>query len=239
MKKTVMTLSLLAFAGCFTIFESEYPAVEMTAAGNADVKVQISGFEASVTTYEVLYGYETSYRYHHYYGRRHSYGYWGPSTVMTETYVPQTRMTSAYIDRATEILELNGFNPKTEKPEYRIEVKFGGPFVSDSERAAEAAWNIFSLLTADYGVHTWTAKLKIYDVASGKLLMHHDYSGATLRLYGADSPVQPRGIGQDFNELNAELVPDGAYRPRHGRCDGVPCSAGKVRKGGVTEGIWH
>ena len=176
MKKTIMALSMLAFAGCFTIFESEYPAVEMASAGNADVKVQLSGFEAAVTTYEILYGYETSYRYHHYYGYRRNYGYWGPSTVMTETYVPQTRATSAYIDRATEILELNGFNPKTDKPEYRIEVKFGGPFVSDGDRAAEAAWTIFSLLTADYGVHTWTAKLKIYDVATGKLLMHYDYS---------------------------------------------------------------
>jgi hypothetical protein len=176
MKKTIMALSMLAFAGCFTIFESEYPAVEMASAGNADVKVQLSGFEAAVTTYEVLYGYETSYRYHHYYGYRRNYGYWGPSTVMTETYVPQTRATSAYIDRATEILELNGFNAKTDKPEYRVEVKFDGPFVSDGERAAEAAWTIFSLLTADYGVHTWTAKLKIYDVATGKLLMHYDYS---------------------------------------------------------------
>ena len=174
MKKTIMTLSMLAFAGCFTIFESEYPAVEMSSAGNADIKVQLSGFEASVTTYQVLYGYETTYRYH--YGYRRHYGYWGPSTVMTETYVPQTRATSAYIDRATEILELNGFNPKTDKPKFRIEVKFGGPFVSDGERAAEAAWTIFSLLTADYGVHTWTAKLKIYDVATGKLLMHYDYS---------------------------------------------------------------
>jgi len=146
----------------------------MAAAGNADIKVQLAGFEASVTTYEVVYGYETAYRYH--YGYRRHYGYWGPSTVMTEMYVPQTRPTSSYIDRATEILELNGFNPKTDKPEYRIEVKFDGPFVSDSERAAEAAWTIFSLLTADYGVHTWTAKLKIYEVATGKLLMHYDYS---------------------------------------------------------------
>ena len=39
MKKTIMTLSMLAFAGCFTIFESEYPSVEMASAGNADVKV--------------------------------------------------------------------------------------------------------------------------------------------------------------------------------------------------------
>jgi hypothetical protein len=74
MKKTIMALSMLAFAGCFTIFESEYPAVEMASAGNADVKVQLSGFEAAVTTYEVLYGYETSYRYHHYYGYRRNYG---------------------------------------------------------------------------------------------------------------------------------------------------------------------
>lgn len=174
MKKTIMTLSLLAFAGCFTIFESDYPAVEMSSAGNADIKVQLSGFEAFVTTYEVVYGYETAYRYH--YGYRRHYGYWGPSTVMTETYVPQTRATSAFIDRATEILELNGFNSKTDKPEYRIEVKFDGPFVSDGERAAEAAWTVFSLFTADYGVHTWNAKLKVYEVATGKLLMHYDYS---------------------------------------------------------------
>ena len=175
MKKTIMTLSMLAFAGCFTIFESDYPAVEMAAAGNADIKVQLSGFEAAITTYEIVYGYETAYRYHSPY-RRYHYGYWAPSTVMTETYIPQSRPTSAFIDRATEILELNGFNTKTDKPEYRVEVKFDGPFVSDGERAAEAAWTIFSLLTADYGVHTWTAKLKIYDVATGKLLMHYDYS---------------------------------------------------------------
>ena len=71
MKKTIMTLSMLAFAGCFTIFESEYPVVEMAAAGGADIKVQLSGFEAAVTTYEVLYGYETSYRYHYEIGRAH------------------------------------------------------------------------------------------------------------------------------------------------------------------------
>ena len=200
MKKTIMTLSMLAFAGCFTIFESEYPAVEMSSAGNADIKVQLSGFEAAVTTYEVLYGYETSYRYH--YGYRRHYGYWGPSTVMTETYVPQTRATSAYIDRATEILELNGFNPKTDKPKFRIEVKFGGPFVSDGERAAEAAWTIFSLLTADYGVHTWTAKLKIYDVATGKLLMHYDYSERYSALVWGPIPLFS-SAGSDKTSVNS------------------------------------
>ena len=51
MKKTIMTLSLLAFAGCFTIFESDYPAVEMSSAGNADIKVQLSGLRMPAATY--------------------------------------------------------------------------------------------------------------------------------------------------------------------------------------------
>ena len=170
-----MAAAMLAFAGCFTIFESERPQVEMSSSGGADVKVQLAGFEAVVTTYEVLYGYETAYRYHAPYRRYHG-GYWAPSTVMTEMYIPQSRRTPAFIDRATEILELNGFNPRTESPDYRVEVKFDGPFVTDGDRAAAAAWTVFSLLTADYGVHTWTAKLKVYDVATGKLLMHHDYT---------------------------------------------------------------
>lgn len=166
---------MLALAGCFTIYESDYPAVEMSSVGDAGIKVQLAGFEAAFTTYEVVYGYETAYRYHYPRYYRH-YGYWGPSTVMTETYIPQTRATSAYLDRATEILEQNGFNLKTDKPEYRVEVKFAGPFVTNGDRAAEAAWVILSLLTADYSVNAWTAKLKIYDVATGKLLMHYDYS---------------------------------------------------------------
>ena len=73
-------------------------------------------------------------------------------------------------------MEKAGFILRAPSPRYGVEVKFDGPFVSDGERAAEAAWTIFSLLTADYGVNTWTAKLKVYEVATGKLLMHCDYS---------------------------------------------------------------
>ena len=52
MKKTIMALSMLAFAGCFTIFESEYPAVEMASAGNADVK----GEESRVAAHNFDHG---------------------------------------------------------------------------------------------------------------------------------------------------------------------------------------
>jgi hypothetical protein len=32
------------------------------------------------------------------------------------------------------------------------------------------------VFTAGYGTQTWSAKLKIYDIASGKLVYHKDYS---------------------------------------------------------------
>ena len=172
MKRIVLAAALAACAGCFTLYETEYPSVQMSAAGEREISVQLAGFEATVTTYVPVYGYTTYYNYGHPYRR----GYWGPSTIATETYMPQTQTTPFFRDRATEALETSGFNLKSDKPDYRVEVKFGGPLVTDEDRVIEAAWTLLSGLTADYGVQAWTAKLKIYDVATGKLLMHYDYT---------------------------------------------------------------
>lgn len=173
MKRILLAAALAACAGCFTLYETDYPTVQMSAAGGREVSVQLAGFEATVTTYLPVYGYAT--HYHYGYGYRRG-GYWGPTTVATETYLPQTQATSAYRDRATETLETSGFNLRSEKPDFRVEVKFTGPIVTDEDRAVAAAWTLLSALSADYGVQAWTAKLKIYDVATDKLVMHHDYT---------------------------------------------------------------
>ena len=176
MKRLIAAAAVAAMcAGCFTLHESEYPQVENASAGGKDIKVQLAGFEASVTTYATVYGYETVYTHGGYYRHRRGGGYWWPTTVATETYIPQTSKTTAFLDRATEILEVAGFNVKCEKPDYRVEVKFSGPAVSDGDRAVMAAWTLLSLLSADYGVQSWGAKMKIYDVATGKLLLMHEY----------------------------------------------------------------
>ncbi len=167
----MMAAALTACAGCFTMCETPYPEVQMSSVGDGDITVQLAGFEANITTYIPVYGYETYYHYRS--GRRG--GFWGPSTVATQAYLPQTSATTAFMDRATDIFETNGFNLKSEKPDYRVEVKFSGPFVTGEDRGIQAAWTILSLLSADYGVQKWAAKLRIYDIASGKLLMHHDY----------------------------------------------------------------
>ena len=169
-KMSMSAAALFALCGCFVLNQSEYPAVEMSnvASGAA---VRLSGFDATVTTYVPVYGYETVYHMGPY--RRH----WGPyaTTYATETYIPQSVRTNAFIDRAGELLEQSGCLLRTENPDYTVDVKFSGPIVTDGEKAAGAAWTLLTALTADYGCQTWTAKLRIYDAKEGKLLMFSDY----------------------------------------------------------------
>ena len=48
--------------------------------------------------------------------------------------------------------------------------------MTDSEKGMKALWLVLSILTADYSAETWTAKVKIYDNKTGKMVFHRDYS---------------------------------------------------------------
>lgn len=168
---------LLALAGCMTFNETEYPQAPVAAlpAGKT-VALQLSGFDATITTYVPVYGYSTVVAAHPCYGP-HGHYCGGPyaTTIATETYVPQATATTVFRDRAAETLEKCGYLLQTSTPQYRLEVVFAGPFTSDGDTWADFAWNVLTLLTADYETQTWTAKLKIYDVQSGKLIHFRDF----------------------------------------------------------------
>ena len=193
-------------AGCFTVHHSPYPDVRMASLPEGRrMAVQLTGFAATLTTYVPVYGYETVYGYnrgwwHH--GRYYA-GYYGPSTYSTTTYLPQTAPTTAFIERAQEALEGAGFGVNATGATYRVEVKFSGPVVTDGDRTAQALWLILSALSADYGAQTWTARLKIYDVASGDLAMHADYEQkASAAVWGPLPILSPAGSDQtDYNSL--------------------------------------
>ena len=179
MKKLFMLAPALLLAGCFTISQTEMPAVQMTRAPeNRDVKVAVSGFAAMLTEYIPVYGYETVYVDHGWRGRRGRRGWYGGhfETATTETLIPQTRANEAYRLRAQATLEENGFLLRATPADYTVDVTFAGPFVSSSETAAEWAWMLCSALTTEYSVQTWTAKLKIYDNKTGRVLFHQEYS---------------------------------------------------------------
>ena len=177
MKRTaIAAVAAATLTGCFTLKETPYPSTQMSALPDGkSVSVQLKGFKAFVTEYMPVYGYDTVWVEGHPYGR---YG-WAPGhyrTVPSSAYVPYVSDSDAFMQRAKTLAESAGFVTMAQQPDYVVEVAFGGPYVTDSERCVSAMWTLLSILSADYGVQTWTAGLKIYDNRTGKLVFSHDYS---------------------------------------------------------------
>jgi hypothetical protein len=167
--------SITLLSGCFVCSETEFPKARPVALDKGrDVTVQLSGFDAVVTTYVPVYEYGTVFAGRPMACRRRPVCY--TATYANQTYVPQSSTTTAFAERAAETFEKCGYILQSAAPKYRVEVKFGGPFISDGDSAVSAAWSIFTVFTAGYGTQTWSAKLKIYDIASGRLAYHKDYS---------------------------------------------------------------
>lgn len=178
MRRLSMLAPALLLAGCFTISQTEKPVSQMTRAPEGrDVKVSLSGFAATLTELIPVYGYETVYvdrGWHHGRGPGPRGGHF--EVAPAEAYMAQTRANEAYRQRAQATLEENGFLLRATPTDYTVDVTFAGPSITSSEIAAEWAWMLCSILTTEYSVQTWTAKLKIYDNKTGRVLFHEDYS---------------------------------------------------------------
>ena len=58
MKKIICLVPLALLAGCFTLKQTEVPGVQLSHAPEGrDIRVAVSGFEATVTSYIPIYGY--------------------------------------------------------------------------------------------------------------------------------------------------------------------------------------
>ena len=176
-EKSILVAACLTLAGCWTFEQCEYPQTALShVAEGRDVSVRLSGFETTVTTYDSAYSYTTvTEPYHYRDGRGRHYTSWGTSTYRTETLVPRTVPTKVFLDRATESMEKAGFVTRSPSPRFGVEVKFDGPFSEDGDGASMFCWTLFTLFTADRGIKNWNAKLKIYDLSTGKLLLEHSY----------------------------------------------------------------
>lgn len=184
MKKCVLILPLVLLAGCFTLHRLPIEPVQMThAPAGRDIKVAVSGFAATLTQYIPIYSYGTAYvddgPYFYRPGPGPHRGWYGGGhyqTVTTETLVPQTSATDAFVRRAQSHLEENGFLLRAPSPDFTVDVTFGGPFITSDDRSVQFAWMFLSIFSAEYSVQTWTAKLKVYDNKTGRVVLSHDYS---------------------------------------------------------------
>lgn len=176
LKRPVAVLLLAAgLAGCFTVRETEPPqAVVTSAAGGADVSVRLQGFAAELMDYETVYA--TSLVYvPGYWGRRYYHpGY--VETVQTSSSVPYVRPTDAFAERARELFEEGGFILNAPQPDYLVEVRFAGPFEGERGLGLRALWWLCTLFTYDESDVVWTARLRISDNRTGRLLKSEELS---------------------------------------------------------------
>ena len=203
LKMTIASaVAAAALAGCFTLKETPYPETQLTKLPEGkEMAVQLKGFAAHVAEYVSVYGYGPAYPDDHPYGR----GGWGPGPcrpVPSVAYVPQMRESDVFMQRAKTLAESAGFVTMAQQPDYIVDVAFDGPVITDSERGVSAMWMLLSLLSADYSVQTWAAKLKIYDNKTGKLVFHHDYSQRYEVTIWGPLPILSPG-GSSKNTYNA------------------------------------
>lgn len=206
MKKILLpAIAAAMMSGCFTLNETPYPESAMVSLPEGkDVSIQLKGFKAMVTEYVSVYGYDTIWVEGHPRGRHG----WTPGhyrTVPSATYIPHVSESEVFMQRAKTLAESAGFTTMAQKPDYIVETTFGGPVVSDAERSMGFAWNLLSLFTADYSVQGWTAKLKIYDNKTGKLVFHHDYSQRyEVTVWGPLPIFSPTGSSKNtFNAMQS------------------------------------
>lgn len=160
-------------AGCFSVSRTEMPRVEFGKVPvERDVKVNVSGFAATITEYIPVYGYETAYVGG---GRRRGGGFY--QTVRTEAHLPQVRPNEAFLQRAQAIFEENGFLLRAATaPEWSVEVTFSGPYSGTNERTKQFCWMLGTLFTTEYAVQTWDAKLRVYDMKTGRVALAKEFS---------------------------------------------------------------
>jgi hypothetical protein len=203
MKKILIVVSVLvAISGCFTVKETNFPSSVVTALPKGkEVSVKIQGFAATIVDYMSVYSYDTVWVR----GRPRGCHGWTPghyATVSSSTYVPQVRSTDFFLERARTSAEEAGFVTQAQQPDYLLDVTFTGPFVTDSQKGIQALWMILSIFSADYSVETWSAKIKIYDNKTGKMVFHRDYSQCyEVAVWGPLPILSPAGSSK--NTANA------------------------------------
>ena len=179
--------------GCWTVRETPPPltTVAKLPAGR-DLKVQVAGFDATVTTYETAYGYATVTGFDGpYYDCRGRYrgGFATTTTYSTTEYIPHTEPTPAYRNRATDALERAGCILQAPDPKYRVEVRFEGPFIENGDIWASAGWLLCTIFTADFGAQNWMARLRVHDLTSGKLVFDKSMSVRDEALVWGPIPI--------------------------------------------------
>ena len=170
----IVPVAALALSGCWTFSTTEYPVVQLAQSpAGTNLTVAVTGFAAVQTYYRNVLTYDTVYVPGCYgrYGCRPGYLATVPSSHLVAEGVP----TDAFLMRAKDAFERAGYSIGAASPELTVDVEFGGPVLESGDKAAEVAWMLCTVFFCDYDAVAWTAKLRIRDNHTGRLVFHNDY----------------------------------------------------------------
>ncbi|MBR4651894.1 MAG: hypothetical protein IKO72_00905 [Kiritimatiellae bacterium] len=191
--KRITLLPLVLLAGCFTLSQSEYPALGMSEV-KVGTKIQLEGFLAEVLEYAPMYAAGALPP-----DRHIPPGMPPPDDVyVAYAYMPTLRSTDAFLRRATSNLEKAGCVLRASPAEYTVSGTFYGPYEGKWTALKRAGVFLGSICSARFAQQSYTAELKIYDASSGKMVFNRTYS---QNYYASGwSPLPLLGI-MDFDKV--------------------------------------
>ena len=186
----VVASASLAFSGCWTVSETEYPDVEVARlpAGKA-ASVSFSGFEVELQKYVPVEGHEEM-------KTNANDRVDGPcvraNNATNVFYATRNTISRKLIDRASVGMERKGFEIRTMRPDYVIDMKYEGPFDRDYDAFKWLGLSICTIFTADKNVETWTGRMRIFDRKTRKQVFAKDYTNEySVSVWGPIPIISP------------------------------------------------
>ena len=164
----------LILSGCWTVSETEFPDVEVARlpAGKT-MSVAFSGFEVDLQKYVPIEGHEEMKTSK---GDRVDGPCVKANNSTNQFYMTRNTVSRKMIDRASVGMERKGFDIRTMKSDYVIDMKYEGPFDRDYDAFKWIGLSLCTIFTADKNAETWTGRLRVFDRATKKKVFEKHYT---------------------------------------------------------------
>lgn len=164
-----------ALSGCWTISETEYPAVSVTQAPvGKSVSVKLANFRTGVYDYKMVEGHETME------------GQAKPEDVKKDfqqayvdssmSWMLQSSASGALVSRTMTELRRQGYVIDPKNAKYMIEIAFSGPVLPEHDVLRQWGYYLCTIFTAENTKVTWSAELHVRNAETDESLFEKSYT---------------------------------------------------------------
>ena len=175
--KTLLFASAFAvvLSGCWTVSETEFPAVSTTAAPSGkSVIVKFANFRTGVYEYKAVEGHETMQGAADINDVKKEFQQNYVDSSMS--WMLQNSASGSLVSRAMTELARQGYTVDPKKAKYQIEIAFKGPELPEHDVLRQCGYYLCTLFTAENTKVTWSAEMQVRNAATDELYLKKDYT---------------------------------------------------------------